>query len=63
MGFEMGIPHDLCVSVWSVLFHLLWISGPTDEDEFFDAQDSFPEEFVVSVSIPQPEGLATKTHK
>ncbi|OQV25318.1 Oxysterol-binding protein 1 [Hypsibius exemplaris] len=36
---------------------------PSDEDEFFDAQDRFPEEFVVSVSIPSPEGAPVKTHK
>ncbi|XP_055328315.1 oxysterol-binding protein 1-like isoform X2 [Paramacrobiotus metropolitanus] len=38
-------------------------TGPSDEDEFFDAQDNFPEEFVVSVSIPHSEGASVKTHK
>ncbi|XP_055355969.1 oxysterol-binding protein 1-like [Paramacrobiotus metropolitanus] len=37
-------------------------TGPSDEDEFFDAQDNFPEEFVVSVSIPHSEGASVKTH-
>ncbi|GAV03941.1 hypothetical protein RvY_14300-2 [Ramazzottius varieornatus] len=40
-------------------------TGPSDEDEFFDAVDQFPEEFVVSVSVPTPEGQPSfiRTHK